>query len=101
MGQKDPQEIKSEEIDLFYPKPETLDELIDRLIAFRDEHKGERIEMYFIQGDYGNAEISAYRMETPEEVNERIAEHREYVLRQKEERRMAYESLRTEFEGKS
>jgi hypothetical protein len=90
-------EPKEVEVGTLHPDSyESIDDLIDALVAFRDAHARGRFER---QDSWeGDAFwFIASRMETPEETAARVQEYRRLALERIAGRRAQYERLRREF----
>lgn len=96
------QNIMVRELDVFDEEPASLQALIDRLSAFRDAHASHQIKVDYEDWDSRRLRFRAFRYETDEELNARIAGyHAEYaalVASLEAREREVYAALKAKFE---
>lgn len=95
-----PRKVKVDTLSLFDEDNGTLDNLIAGLLAFKEMHASCEITCEFERGwgdESSTANITACRQETPDELEQRIENYRQYVRRKDAQRRAQYEQMKKEF----
>lgn len=98
---KKPRTIEVDKLDLLSEDFVKIDDLIDTLTSFKLRNSGNLIDLSFEHGYYdegATACITAYRKETEEEVNARIARYKEHVINDISKMRREYEEMEQQLE---